>query len=325
MKLLLIGLDGQRLDVALPEVVAADPAFAAPDHEGDPRFAAPRAEGSDRAPDATGTAPAAEAPTLRRLAEGGRTLPVWMTPPTDSGPGWSALLTGTPHEQNNVWSNEFVDHRLAETPDILTRIWAAAPRSRTFVTGTWKPFTLASGPGPILQRRPAQEAAGQHIVFTPTDFSDGSESADDQVVDRAVQVLGQEGPDASVVVLDGIDHAGHEHGASSAEYRAAIGRIDDRVRRLVAAVAPRVEQDGEEWLIGIIADHGHAPEGGHGQDQVEVRRSFLMLHRLAADQRARVDLPADTPAALRAEQVTPLLLRLLGVTEARMREGAAQG
>lgn len=40
MKLLLIGLDGVRIDVAVPSVIPGNPAFAEPHHPGDPRFAA---------------------------------------------------------------------------------------------------------------------------------------------------------------------------------------------------------------------------------------------------------------------------------------------
>ncbi len=66
MKLLLVGLDGVRLDLALPDVVAGDPAFAAPDHPADPKFgAAPR-----QTPVVEGTTERV-APTLTRLAAAG--------------------------------------------------------------------------------------------------------------------------------------------------------------------------------------------------------------------------------------------------------------
>ena len=95
MKLLLIGVDGVRIDVAVPAALAAHPGFEAPDHPADPRFAAGAAP-ADR-PEMPPSAPdRPAAPTLARLIDGGLIAPVWMTPPTDSGPGWSSLLTGNP-------------------------------------------------------------------------------------------------------------------------------------------------------------------------------------------------------------------------------------
>lgn len=60
---------------------------------------------------------------------------------------------------------------------------------------------------------------------------------------------------------------------------------------------------GEDWLVAVTTDHGHKPEGGQGEDEVEVRRSFLLLHRIGGD------LPGWTsePRALRAHEVMGVL------------------
>lgn len=320
MKLLLICLDGVRADLALPEQVAADPAFRAPDHHSDPRFTA--AGGDPQHPlDHSLTAaqaPRGLAPTLDRLVRGtgpsqGRVIPVWMTPPTDSGPGWASLLTGSTHEQCNVWWNEFVGHDLARRPDILSRLYFANPAARTIAAATWEAFTEPSGPGPIIHSRVDQQRTGQHQVFHPG-HGDSLESllaSDDAVRTWAAWKLLHEGPDGAVVYLEGVDATGHAHGAASAEYHRAVSRADEACRYLVKAVYERFEQLGEDWLIAVTTDHGHKPEGGHGEDEVEVRRSFLVLHRVGGP------LPeaAHEPSALRSEQVTPLLLHCLGVCE----------
>lgn len=308
MKLLLIGLDGLRVDLALPEATAADPAFAAPDHPADPRFAAgPRPAGAPEQPVA---GPEVLAPTLQRLlAQGGRIVPVWMTPPTDSGPGWSSLLTGTTHEENGVWWNEFVGHRLSRCPDVLSQVWFADPRARTFAACTWAALVDPSGPGPVIHQRVDQQLSGQHVLVKATDFAEGCRSADRQVRTKAAWVLDHEGPDASFVYFEGVDEAGHDHGCTGPEYRGAISEVDEHTRYLLKAVSERHEQLGERWLIAVTTDHGHKPEGGHGEDEVEVRRSFLLLHEVGGDLTA-----TDLPKTLRSEQVTPLLLRLLGVS-----------
>lgn len=317
VKLLLIGLDGVRVDLALPDVVAADPGFAQPDHPGDPRFAA---SGPPPEP-ATGNPGAPVAPTLERLAAGGRVVPVWMTPPTDSGPGWASLLTGTTHEENNVWWNEFVGHRLARCPDLLSRVFFADPRARTFAASTWAGLVDPSGPGPVVHTRPDQHVGGQHQLFAATDFGDGCRSADRQVRSRAAWVLNHEGPDVAFVYFEGVDEAGHRYGSAGEEYLEALRTVDEHVRFLVKAVAERVEQLGEDWLVAVTTDHGHKPEGGHGEDETVVRRSFLLVHRLGGAVPAVV---ADA-TTLRSHEVAPLLLAAVGVVPGEFRAGHPVG
>lgn len=316
MKLLLIGVDGVRIDVAVPSALAAHPGFAEPDHPADPRFAAGQAP-ADR-PVMPVVDPARPgAPTLGRLIDGGIVAPVWMTPPTDSGPGWSSLLTGTTHEQNNVWWNEFVGHRLAECPDILSRIFFAEPRALTYAGATWD--ALVGSIGPVIQQRIDQQRAGRHVSFQARDFSQGCVSADTEVRSHACHHLNHVGPDAAFVYFEGVDEAGHRHGAAAPGYLTALGQVDEHVRALVKAVAERYEALGEDWLIAVVTDHGHKPEGGHGEDEPEVRRSFLILHRLGGP----VAIPAHWQdeagrlRSLRSHEVTPLLLDLIGVSDAR--------
>lgn len=314
MKLLLIGVDGVRIDVAVPAALASHPGFAEPDHPADPRFAAEPAP-----PDRPGMPPTdperPAARTLARLMAGGLIAPVWMTPPTDSGPGWSSLLTGTTHEQNNVWWNEFVGHRLAECPDILSRVFFANPRALTYAGSTWD--ALVGAMGPVIHQRVDQQRAGRHVSFMARDFSRGCVSADMEVRSHSCHHLNHVGPDAAFVYFEGVDEAGHRHGAASEGYLTALGEVDEHVRALVKAVAERYEALGEDWLIAVVTDHGHKPEGGHGEDEVEVRRSFLILHRLGGP----VELPERWQDAegrlrsLRSHEVTPLLLHLIGVRD----------
>lgn len=315
MKLLLICLDGVRVDLALPEAMAADPRFTAPDHESDSRF-------SVGAPDNTLAAGQARslgalAPTLARLVSGderseGTLIPMWMTPPTDSGPGWSSILTGSTHEECNVWWNEFVGHRLAERPDLLSRVFFANPAARTLAAATWDAFTVGTGPGPIIHQRTDQQRTGQHQTFHPA-AGQGIAAADAAVSQWATWRLSHEGPDASVVYFEGVDAAGHHHGADSQEYREAISQVDEYTRFLVKAVAERHEQLGEDWLVAVTTDHGHRPTGGHGDDEVEVRRSFLIAHRIGG----KLPDPLRGATILRSHEVMDLLLDALGVQQGR--------
>ena len=332
MKLLLIGLDGVRLDVALPAAMHTHPGFAAPDHPGDPKLAAePRPDDAPEMPATSADAGSAAgtdahaaplARTLARLLDGGTILPMWMTPPTDSGPGWASLLTGTTHERNNVWWNEFVGHRLATCPDILSQVFFADPRARTYAASTWDALTGQQSPGPVIHRRIDQQTSGQHRMLWVDDTTHGYARADVEVRTHACSILNHEGPDAAFVYFEEVDAAGHAHGAASQEYRDAIAAVDEHVRYLIKAVAERYEQLGEEWLIAVTTDHGHKPEGGHGEDEVDVRRSFLLLHRIGPDgvgDRLRADVAERVEAdrCLHSEDVTPLLLDLIGVRDGR--------
>ena len=312
MKLLLICLDGVRADLALPEHVAANPAFAKPDHASDPRFSVGGADHTKL------DFPTGLAPTLSRLIRGderseGICVPMWMTPPTDSGPGWSSIITGSTHEECNVWWNEFVGHDLARCPDLLSRVFFANPHARTMAAATWDAFVAVSGPGPIIQQRIDQQRTGQHIVFQP-DLRDGIAVADKAVCTWAASRLLHEGPDASVVYFEGVDAAGHAAGADAESYREAIRTVDEHVRYLVKAVSERHEQFGEDWLVAVTTDHGHKPEGGHGDDEVEVRRSFLIVHRIGGE------LPEAVrqKTVLHSHEVMWVLLEAIGAQQGAM-------
>lgn len=322
MKLLWVCLDGVRIDMALPTAMD-DPAFSCPDHPSDPRFSSggadhtiPREKRADR--------PLAR--TLARLAtpivgvSDARIIPVWMTPPTDSGPGWSSLLTGSTHEQCNVWWNEFVGHQLARRPDVLSQIFFADPSARTMVAADWEAIASPAGPGPIIQQRADQQRVGQHGIVDVPIGPEGVPAADREVATRAAWILNHEGPDASVVYLQGPDDAAHTYGAESDEYRSAIWRADEHVRWLVKAVAERHEELGEDWLIVVTTDHGHKPEGGHGEDEVEVRRSFCLLHHMSESPRLK-----PTPPVLRSHQVCGVVLDQLGVQTGRWVSGHDTG
>ena len=238
---------------------------------------------------------------------------MWMTPPTDSAPGWTTILTGATHEQCNVWWNEFVGHDLARHPDILSQIFFANPLARTIAATTWDAFVSPYGPGPIIHQRVDQQRTGQHQLFGP-DLAEGIDRADEQVSSWAAWHLLHEGPDAAVVYFEGVDNAGHSYGADSEQYRQAVRHADELTRHLVKAVAERHEQLGEQWLVAVTTDHGHKPEGGHGEDEVEVRRSFLAAHHIGGalpDPLLRTD-------PIRSHELTPLLLRAVGVHPGHM-------
>jgi hypothetical protein len=61
-----------------------------------------------------------------------------------------------------------------------------------------------------------------------------------------------------------IDHAGHEEGADSPAYAAAVARLDREFGRLLDRL------DLARDLVIFTADHGHHPRGGHGGPAPEI-------------------------------------------------------
>jgi hypothetical protein len=78
------------------------------------------------------------------------------------------------------------------------------------------------------------------------------------------------------VQLDAIDGAGHNHGAASSQYLAAIRTADGQVGQMVNAVKSRPSYADEDWLIMITTDHGHTDAGGHGGSTLAERQTFVI-------------------------------------------------
>lgn len=74
------------------------------------------------------------APCLVEFLRAGVHLPLTMEVPTISGPGWSSLLTGTTHAVHAVVDNSFAGHRLDATTDFLSRAAALGHSTFTAVS-----------------------------------------------------------------------------------------------------------------------------------------------------------------------------------------------
>lgn len=243
-KLLLVGIDGLRVDDALGSPAAA--------------------------------------PRLAAFAAGGRLLPLTMEVPTVSGPGWSSLLTGTRHAEHGVIDNLFTGHRLRRHLDLLARAAVDRPTATTFAAADWPPLVDPAGPGPIIAPNPDRERTGLHTVVLRDGETHGYGPMDAEIAAAARAHLRAVGPDVSFVYLGEVDEAGHRFGGIAAEYTAAIRRVDALLGGILDTVAERAAAHGEDWLVAVTTDHGHLDSGGHGGDAAVERRSFLALGRVGA-------------------------------------------
>jgi len=242
-KLLLVGIDGLRIDDAL------------------------------RAP--------AIAPRLSALGAAGVLLPMTMEVPTISGPGWSSILTGTRLAEHGVVDNLFEGHRLREHQDLLARAAATRPGCTTFAAVDWPPLVDPDGPGPVIAPRPG--CADAHVVVARDGETRGYEPMDAEIAAAARTHLREAGPDVSFVSLGEVDEAGHRYGGIAPEYAAAIVRVDALLGGILDVIDERARSHGEDWLVAVTTDHGHLDEGGHGGGSALERRSFLALCRFGGD------------------------------------------
>jgi len=69
---------------------------------------------------------------------------------TVSGPGWASMLTGVRTEKHLVAGNDLSGNDLATYPDFLTRIERVAPELHTFSVTDWPTLGTSRSGGPLL-------------------------------------------------------------------------------------------------------------------------------------------------------------------------------
>lgn len=183
---------------------------------------------------------------------------------TSSGPGWSTILTGVWPDRHKVKDNSFTGNALTSYPSWLERTEQANPALSTYAAVDWKPISDR-----ILR-------TGQDRKFVLDGDTAGYPASDEKITVDAEQHLRSNAADASFVYLGQIDIAGHNNGADSSQYAAALRASDAQIGRLVAAVESRSSYASEDWLIMVTTDHGHTAAGGHGGDSPEERMTFVI-------------------------------------------------
>jgi hypothetical protein len=220
---------------------------------------------------------------------------------TDSGPGWSSVLTGVWPDRHGVTGNDFEGADYVRHPDFLSRAAAARPGLRTAAAVSWPELIDRGTLGPGVGERARYDGE-----------SDGYEQADRLVADTAVRWLSEGDPDALFVYFGATDEAGHATGPLGPAYDRALLAQDAHLGRLLDAIAARRRDPAradERWTVLVTTDHGHLDTGGHGGDTHAEREIFVVLAELgtgvgpgAAAEPARAVEPgtADAGSAGRA-------------------------
>ncbi|MDX2527128.1 alkaline phosphatase family protein [Streptomyces europaeiscabiei] len=217
---------------------------------------------------------------------------------TDSGPGWSSVLTGVWPDRHGVTGNDFTGADYSRYPDFLSRAVTARPALRTAAVVSWPELVHRGTLGPAI---------GQRVPYDGE--SDGYESADRLVAGTALRWLTEDDPDVVFVYFGATDEAGHATGPLGPAYDRALLAQDAHLGRLLDAVGSRrsdpVRAD-EHWTVLVTTDHGHLDTGGHGGDTRAEREVFVVL--------AEPGTPGGTRLATpRLVDIAPTVLDRLGI------------
>lgn len=218
-------------------------------------------------------------PTLAWLANTGSRHRMVVAPPTLSGPSWATILTGATIAEHGVTDNQFFGARLSRTPDLLSRAFYADTRRTTFAAASWPPLVDPAGFGPIIHERAEQHRAGQHRVVIRDGETRGYVPLDAEMVEHSVWALRHDTPDVCFTYLCDADESGHLYGPHSPEYAGSLARLDAHLARLASEVERLAAEGGDDWLLAVTSDHGHVDGGGHGGDSPIERESFVVLSR----------------------------------------------
>lgn len=217
---------------------------------------------------------------------------------TDSGPGWSSVLSGVWPDRHGVRGNDFAGADHGRCPDFLTRAVTARPRLRTAAVVSWPELIRRGVLGPAIGRRVRHDGE-----------SDGYATADRLVARTAVRWLTQDDPDAVFVYVGATDEAAHAMGPHSLAYDQALLTQDTHLGRLLEAIDSRRADPAraqERWTVLVTTDHGHLDAGGHGGDTRAEREVFVVLAEPGMPGGTRLDTP-------RLIDIAPTVLDRLGI------------
>lgn len=182
--------------------------------------------------------------------------------------GWSNMCTGVWPTKHNIMnsSNDFSMNNYAQWPDFFTYIERSNTALNTASFCNWGPL---------------------NTYLYHTDYEVNTATYSDAITTQnAVTYITNNNPDALLVDLDEVDHAGHaaSFDPANATYAAAVTTADGQVASLINAVKARPTYANEDWLIIITTDHGGNGTSGHGNGSLAERRVWTVINGGTATQ-----------------------------------------
>jgi hypothetical protein len=179
---------------------------------------------------------------------------------TNSGPGWSSILTGTWVNKHGTTSNTFTGRNYTTYPHFFSRIRTTHSDASLSSLVVWSPID-------------------DYIVQDSASSADfRSKSANDILLTSAtVARLTGSNPDVVFVHFDEVDHVGHAsgYGPTLTPYLNAVSTVDSQVGQMMDAIESRPQFAQEDWLYVVTTDHGGLGTS-HGGQTADERTIFII-------------------------------------------------
>jgi hypothetical protein len=197
-----------------------------------------------------------EMPYLNSLREEGASAIMVGIPSPASLPAWTTLVSGAGLEINGA---PFLDPEYTDEiqPIAVDHLFAQVQRAGLISGLAGSDWWQRLVPDEFLYARFFVEDEG---------------AADARVVDTALRFLKNFGPHYLLIHLNQVDHASHEYGVASSQYRQAALRVDAYLRDIAQAT------DVKRNVLIVVSDYGRLKKGERGwYGQVALTAPFVMV------------------------------------------------
>jgi len=184
-------------------------------------------------------------------------------PLSNSGAGWSSMLTGVWCDRHGVVDNSFQGSKHETVPNIFDIVDTNEPNLRTAALYWWEPL-------------------GEHILSEDSiDILENFES-DAEIRDRAIELLATDSElDVLFVSIDDPDSIGHKYGFSPEipEYVEAVEVASNMAMDIMDVLEQR-NLSNENWVTIITSDHGGGGlySRSHYPSYPDDQNSLLLVH-----------------------------------------------
>lgn len=181
---------------------------------------------------------------------------------TNSGPGWSTILTGVWANKHAIWENSSGAANPLY-PSLFKRIRDARPDAYIASIAHWgTPNTTYF----------ASDVITNNITINGIN--------DDSVTQKVIELIQTTPADFIFAHLDDPDHYSHKSCFGS-DYDASLVKADAQLGLMLDAIEAQANQNNDDWLMLVTTDHGRQPilGCGHGNQSEQEKTIFIASNK----------------------------------------------